>query len=210
VHACRRCPRMEGRTRVLGPASGPLAARLMFVAEAPGRLGADRSGVPLTGDRAGRTFATLLDAGGFERSAIFVTNAVMCNPRDAGGRNDRPTGHEVANCGPHLARLIAIVQPEWVITLGVVALAALRRIAPHDLVLARDVGHPIPWHGRRLVPLYHPGARALIRRPLPLQRADYERLAALVAGQAGAARAPDRIAPGQEGGHDGGCVLAGR
>lgn len=201
---------MEGRTRVLGPASGPLAARLLFVAEAPGRLGADRSGVPLTGDRAGRTFATLLDAGGFEGSAVFVTNAVLCNPRDAAGRNDRPSDREVANCGSHLARLIEIIQPEWVVTLGVVALAALRRIAPHGLVLARDVGRPVPWHGRRLVPLYHPGPRALIRQPLSLQCADYQRLAALVAGQAAAGRPPVGVALNQEGGHDAGCVLAGR
>jgi uracil-DNA glycosylase len=180
VQACRRCPRMEGRRRVLSRANGPLAARLLFIAEAPGRLGADVSGVPLTGDRAGRTFAALLGAGGFERSAVFVTNAVACNPRDAAGRNDRPTAREVTNCGPHLARLLAIVQPDWVVTLGVVALDAVRRIGPHGLVLARDVGRPVAWHGRRLVALYHPGPRALIHRPLPVQLADYQRLAALV------------------------------
>lgn len=172
---------MEGRTRVLGHANGPLAARLLFVAEAPGRLGADVSGVPLTGDRAGRTFEALLAAGGFGRDKIFITNAVVCNPRDAGGRNDRPTGPEVANCGSHLSRLIAIVQPAWVVTLGAVALDAVGRIAPHGLVLARDVGRPVAWHGRQLVPLYHPGPRALIHRPLVVQRADYQRLAALVA-----------------------------
>jgi uracil-DNA glycosylase len=181
VQACRRCPRMEGRRRVLGRANGPPAARLLFIAEAPGRLGADVSGVPLTGDRAGRTFAALLEASGFERSAVFVANAVACNPRDAGGRNDRPTAREVTNCGPHLARLLTIVQPDWVVTLGAVALDAARRIAPHGLVLARDVGQPVAWNGRRLVPLYHPGPRALIHRPLPVQRADYQRLAALVA-----------------------------
>lgn len=181
VQACRRCPRMEGRTRVLGPANGPLTARLLFVAEAPGRLGADVSGVPLTGDRAGRTFDALLAAAGIQRSAVFVTNAVLCNPRDAGGRNARPTAGEVANCSPHLARLIAIIQPNWVVTLGAVALAALDRIAAHGLLLARDVGRPVAWHGRRLVPLYHPGPRALIRRPLAMQSADYQRLAALVA-----------------------------
>ena len=173
---------MEGRTRVLGHANGPLAARLLFVAEAPGRLGADVSGVPLTGDRAGRTFEALLAAGGFDRDKVFITNAVLCNPRDAGGRNDRPTGPEVANCGSHLSRLMAIVQPEWVVTLGAVALSAVRRIAPHGLVLARDVGRPVSWNGRRLVPLYHPGPRALIHRPLSAQQADYERIATLVAG----------------------------
>ena len=173
VQACRRCHRMEGRTRVLGHANGSLSARLLFVAEAPGRLGADVAGVPLTGDRAGRTFEALLEAGGFERSAVFITNAVLCNPRDAVGRNDRPTRAEVANCGPHLTALIRIVQPDWVVTLGTVALDAVRRVEPHGLVLARDVGRPVSWNGRRLVSLYHPGPRTLIHRPLPVQRADY-------------------------------------
>ena len=181
VQLCRRCPRMEGRRRVLGYANGSLSARLLFVAEAPGRLGAEVSGVPLTGDRAGRTFAALLEAGGFERSAIFVTNAVLCNPRDAAGRNDRPTCREVANCGPHLVRLLQILRPDWVVTLGAVALHAVGRVMPHGLVLGRDVGRPIAWNGSRLVPLYHPGPRALIHRPLAVQRVDYERLGALVA-----------------------------
>jgi hypothetical protein len=39
----------------------------------------------------------------------------------------------------------------------------------------------MPWYGRTLVPLYHPGPRALIRRPLAAQVEDYRRLAALVA-----------------------------
>ncbi|HEV7215423.1 MAG TPA: uracil-DNA glycosylase, partial [Chloroflexota bacterium] len=142
VHACRRCPRMEGRRRVLSHANGSPAARLLFVAEAPGRLGADVSGLPLAGDRAGRTFEALLAAGGIARADVFITNAVLCNPRDAAGRNDRPTGQEVAACGSHLRRLIEIVQPDWVVTLGAVALEAVRRLAPHELVLARDVGRP--------------------------------------------------------------------
>src|SRR5579883_877427 len=51
VQACHYCPRMEGRTRVLGPANGSLDADILFIAEAPGRLGADSSGIPLMGDQ---------------------------------------------------------------------------------------------------------------------------------------------------------------
>ena len=43
AQACRVCPRMEGRRRVLGAGNGPLDARVLFVAEAPGRLGDDRT-----------------------------------------------------------------------------------------------------------------------------------------------------------------------
>jgi uracil-DNA glycosylase family 4 len=172
---------MEGRTRVLGRANGPLSARILFVAEAPGRLGADVRGVPLSGDRTGHTFDGLLEAAGFDRSAVFITNAVLCNPRDDAGRNDRPARAELANCSGHLARLIAALEPAWVVTLGTVALSALAILERHDLVLRCDVAQPRVWLGRWLVPLYHPGPRALIHRSLADQRDDYRTLATLVA-----------------------------
>lgn len=174
---------MEGRRRVLGPENGPVTARILFVAEAPGRRGADATGVPLSGDRTGRTFDGLLEAGGFCRSDVFVTNAVLCNPRDEAGRNNRPTAGEVANCNDHLSRLIDILDPAWVVTLGIVALEAVAQVQPHGLVLRRDVGLPTPWLERWLVALYHPGPRALIHRPLDVQKRDYARLAALMGGE---------------------------
>ncbi len=139
VRGCRLCLRMEGRTRVLGGANGNLKARIVFVAEAPGRLGADRSGVPLSGDQTRRNFAALLAEAGIERSEIFVTNAVLCNPRDMQGNNSTPTAHEVRNCSRHLAETIAIIDPEYVVALGMVALKALGLVAPLHAVLARDV-----------------------------------------------------------------------
>jgi uracil-DNA glycosylase family 4 len=180
VRDCRQCPRMEGRTRVLGPANGAVSARILFVGEAPGRFGADASGVPLWGDRTGRTFGDLLAAAGLSRSDIFITNAVLCNPRDEMGRNDRPTRAEVANCQVHLARVIRIINPDWVVTLGATALGAVERMEPHGRVLRCDVGVPVRWFGRWLLPLYHPGPRALIRRPVEVQRADYARLGELL------------------------------
>src|SRR6185312_15467484 len=48
VAACRACPSMEGRRRVLSHANGHVDARVLFIAEAPGRLGAELTGIPLT------------------------------------------------------------------------------------------------------------------------------------------------------------------
>ena len=180
ARACRRCPRMEGRTRALGPGNGPLDARVLFVAEAPGRLGAERTGVPLSGDQTGRNFDLFLMGAGISRGDVFVTNAVLCNPRKLDGRNDRPRSDELRNCSGHLRALIDLLDPPWVVSLGRAALDALDLIEPHALVLAHDVGLAAPWYGRRLVPLYHPGPRALIRRPAARQAADYVALAALL------------------------------
>jgi len=180
VQACRLCPRMDDRLRVLGPANGNIHANVLFVAEAPGRLGADRWAIPLFGDQTGRNFEALLREAQLDRNAIFITNAVLCNPRDASGLNATPKRQEVTNCSSHLRGTIAIIRPRYVVALGKTALQALNLVALHDVQLSRNVGQLIPWHGRWLIPLYHPGPRALIHRPLALQREDYRRLGLLI------------------------------
>ena len=182
VQRCRACPSMLGRTRVLSRANGALSASVLFVAEAPGRLGADRTGIPLSGDRTGDNFDKLLGAARWSRSEVFVSNAVLCNPRDRQGNNRTPTALELSNCSAHLGSLIAILQPKWVVTLGVKALEALELLAPHGCKLRTHVGVAVPWYDRFLVPLYHPGSRALIRRPLVRQARDFQRLRRLVDG----------------------------
>jgi uracil-DNA glycosylase family 4 len=178
VKSCDLCPRMSGRMRVLGPSNGDPHARVMFVAEAPGRLGADRSGIPLHGDQTGRRFETLLNEAGLDRGSVFLTNAVLCNPRDSQGRNSAPLSGEVHNCSNHLRTLIELVDPLFVVSLGRVALHALSLVESHGMQLSSDVGRVIEWHGRRLIPLYHPGPRALIHRELQFQLADFRLLGA--------------------------------
>jgi uracil-DNA glycosylase family 4 len=192
AQACRACPRMEGRTRLLSAANGSLHPRIVFIAEAPGRLGGDRTAVPLAGDQSGRNFDRLLAAAGIARSEVFITNAVLCNPRDDAGRNAPPSTMEVRNCSGFLEATLHLLQPEYVVTLGVVALRALALIEPHDLTLARDVGRQVHWHGRWLVPLYHPGPRAQLHRTFQQQAEDFRRLGALL-------RQPPPPTPGEDG-----------
>jgi uracil-DNA glycosylase family 4 len=149
---------------------------VLFVAEAPGRLGADRSGTPLSGDQTGRNFDLLLRAAQLDRNAIFLTNAVLCNPRNA-----PPRVYEIRRCAHHLRDTISVVDPTYVVTLGNTALRALQLIEPHQAKLSRDVGQLISWWDRLLIPLYHPGPRARIHRPFSAQVADFQRLGALLA-----------------------------
>lgn len=175
AHACRRCPSVSG-CAVLGAANGPAPAPILFVGEAPGRLGAGRTGIPFSGDESGHRFEHLLAAAGLLRSSVFITNAILCLPLDAAGRNRAPLRSELANCATHLADTIAHVDPQIVVTLGATALGALTRIAPHNLKLATAVAQPVPWHERTLIPLYHPGRRAEIHRAWPTQLADWQAL----------------------------------
>jgi len=73
-----------------------------------------------------------------------------------------------------LRRQIELVNPEIVVSLGAVALRALGLIEAHGLTLSADVRTSKSWNGRELIPLYHPGQRALIHRSRPNQRSDYQ------------------------------------
>src|SRR3989304_8695432 len=95
VASCFTCSSMN-HVHVLGEVNGPLDADVLFVAEAPGRLGAARTGVPMTSDVAGRRLQAFLAEGGLERSRVFITNAVLCNPLSSNGNNRRPAAPGVA------------------------------------------------------------------------------------------------------------------
>lgn len=181
---------MAGRRRVLGPLNGPIPAEVMFVGEAPGRFGAEIDGVPFHGDRAGSNFERLLRSAGLDRGGVFITNAVICNPRSPTGANSRPTALEIRDCSSWLERTIHLVDPGLVVSLGVVSLMALDRLGAHGLNLSRDVGMTVQWFDRLLLPLYHPGGRAMARRPFPEQDQDWRSVTSAISGLRGEKAAP--------------------
>ncbi|MGH2922324.1 MAG: uracil-DNA glycosylase, partial [Gaiellaceae bacterium] len=179
---CSVCPRMAGRGGALRFV-GPRARRpVMFVAEAPGRLGAARTGLPLHGDATGRNFEWLLDEVGWTRADVWVTNAVLCWPEGEGGVNDRPSREEIDACGGFLRRQLEIVDPLVVAPLGLVALEALGRLAPVERgPMSALASKAQKWEGRLLMPLFHPSPRVTnTRRSLELQVNDMLALRALV------------------------------
>ena len=180
VQRCNLCPRMQDRKKVLGPANGNLDSQIVFLAEAPGRLGADMFGIPLYGDQTGRNFELLVASAGLDREWVFITNAVLCNPRTPLGNNDSPTLSEIRNCSHYLAETLQIVNPKCVVPLGRAALASLNAIESHMIKLSQDVGKVFLWHGFLVYPLYHPGQRALLRRTRAQQATDYRSLASLL------------------------------
>src|SRR6266446_7497284 len=158
---CSRCEAMCERSAVLSELNGPVDARIMFVGEAPGRKGADRTRIPFSGDQSGKNFDRFLASIGLSRAQIFITSAALCNPHTVSGANRTPSKTELENCSTFLGRTIQLVDPAIVITLGSVALAALRSIKPHDLILRESVARLHSWDGRVLVPIYHPSPQVL-------------------------------------------------
>lgn len=176
---CRRCAAMCERAAVLSELNGPLTARIMFIGEAPGRKGADQTRVPFSGDQSGKNFDRFLASIGLQRQDIFITSAALCNPRTESGANRKPSITELKNCSEFLRRTFALVDPAIVITLGSVALEAIRAIQPHSLILKESAAKMHEWNGRVLVPIYHPSPQVLAsHRREQEQLADYQVIAA--------------------------------
>jgi uracil-DNA glycosylase len=159
--ACVRCPALCERAAVLSHLNGSLNARVMFIGEAPGRKGADRTRIPFSGDQSGKNLDRYLASIPLTRDQIFITSAALCNPRTESGSNRKPTSTEVENCSGFLKRTIDLINPAVIVTLGSVALDALKRIHYHDLVLKEAIGKIHRWDRRLLVPLYHPSPQVL-------------------------------------------------
>ena len=133
----------------------------MFIGEAPGRKGADQTRVPFSGDQSGKNFDRFLASIGLSRQQIFITSAALCNPRSESGANRKPSRAELANCSYFLRQTLEIVDPQVVVTLGSVALDALKAIESHDLSLKESAAKIHRWNGRVLVPIYHPSPQVL-------------------------------------------------
>ena len=158
---CTICPAMCEKAAVLSKLNGSVAARVMFIGEAPGRKGADRTRVPFSGDQSGKNFDRFIASIGLTRDQIFITSAALCNPRTESGANRKPSQIEIRNCAGFLRRTIEIVDPRVIVTLGSVALDAIRRIKWHDLSLREAAAKIHGWDGHLLVPIYHPSPHVL-------------------------------------------------
>jgi len=115
-----------------GPAHsfGDENARLLIVGLAPGRMGANRTGRPFTGDFAGLLlYQTLLKTGfargtyearpddGLELVDCMISNAVRCAPPQ-----NKPLPAEESACRPFLAaRIAGLPRLKVIVTLGDVA-----------------------------------------------------------------------------------------
>jgi len=178
---CRICPDLADKAAVLSELNGNLNPKVMFIGEAPGRVGADRTRRPFYGDKSGDNLQLLLDSIGLSRDEIFITSAVLCSPRSATDANRKPNRKEIKNCTTFLIRTFELIDPPIVATLGNVALDAIKIIGPHELTLKNDAGSPVEWNRRTLIPLYHPSPQVIAaQRGIRLQLQHFQLLGKLL------------------------------
>lgn len=175
---CRICEAMCDKTAVLSELNGNINPKVFFIAEAPGRQGADRTRKPFSGDKSGANFQILLNSINLKREEIFITNTVLCSPRSETGANRKPSKKEIKNCAEYLEKTINLINPKIIVTLGSVALEALKTIEYHQIKLKSDAAKIFRWNERVLIPLYHPSPQVIAsHRHLKEQIEDYQTVA---------------------------------
>ena len=119
VSRCVRCLELaQTRTQTVFGVGNP-QAQVMFIGEAPG-ADEDAQGEPFVG-RAGQLLNKIIAACGWERKDLYVCNILRCRP--PGNRN--PTPDEAANCREYLDEQIRIVDPDYIVCWGSVAVQNL-------------------------------------------------------------------------------------
>jgi DNA polymerase len=134
----------------------------MVIGEAPG-YHEDQQGEAFVG-RAGQLLTKILQAIGFGRGEVFITNVLKCRPPE----NADPQPHQVAECEPYLMRQITLIDPAVILTLG---RHAARTLLRNDGSMGSLRGRVHRYEGVPLVATYHPAA--LLRNP-SLKRPTWE------------------------------------
>jgi uracil-DNA glycosylase len=145
---CTRCRLAESRTQVVFGV-GNAEADLMFIGEAPG-FHEDRQGEPFVG-AAGQLLTRMLGEIGLRREDVYIANVLRCRP--PGNRDPLPD--EIEACTPWLAETISIVQPTVIVTLGNFA---MKFVLNTQRGITSMRGGVYGWHGRRVIPTFHPAA----------------------------------------------------
>ena len=173
---CSLCPAMANQPAIFSKANGNLNANIVFVAEAPGRFGASRTGIPFHGDKSGDNFETLLAHICLTREDVFITKAALCNPLE-NGNNRRPKTSEIKNCLPFLKKTLDLICPQVVVTLGSTGLQAINLILGTQYRLKDRVAQSLTTRNFILFPLYHPSPRVTSwMRPLAQQKRDFKKI----------------------------------
>lgn len=153
IHTCQNCALGSTRNKFVFGSGNP-NADVMIIGEAPG-ADEDAQGEPFVG-AAGQLLTKILAAIGFERSDVYIANIIKCRPPN----NRRPEKNETEQCEPYLMKQIELIQPKFILAVG---LTATNTLLKSDNKMGEIRGKVIDFHGISMIVTYHPAA--LLRNP---------------------------------------------
>jgi DNA polymerase len=140
-------PLKKGATRLVF-GSGNTEAKILLCGEGPGRQ-EDLQGLPFVGP-AGKLLDKLLILAGLERKKVFITNVVHHRPPN----NRDPEPNEISAYGKYLDKIIKIIDPKVIITLGRFSMA---KFLP-NVFISQVHGKDFKVGNFTIIPMYHPAA----------------------------------------------------
>jgi DNA polymerase len=144
IHDCRRCDLWQPATQaVFG--EGPPGARIMFVGEQPGDQ-EDLAGRPFVGP-AGQLFDRAMAEAEFDRTQVYVTNAVKhfkFVPRGKRRIHEKPGTAEIVACKFWLDLERAEIAPAITVMMGA---TAARAVLGRTVTIGRERSRAIPLDG---------------------------------------------------------------
>lgn len=146
--------------------SGNTEATILCLGEGPGRQ-EDLQGLPFVG-QSGKLLDKLLLLANLERKDIFITNIVHHRPPE----NRDPLPNEIHCYGKYLDKIIDIIKPKIIITLGRFSMA---KFLP-DALISQVHGKTFKVKEFIIVPMYHPAASLRNGKILEAEKADFVNL----------------------------------
>ena len=162
-------PLKKGATKLVF-GTGNTNAEILCIGESPG-FNEDRMGEPFVG-QAGKLLDKLLIMAGLERKQVFITNVVHHRPPE----NRDPTPEEISAYGKYLDKIIEIINPQVILTLGRYSMA---KFLPNVFISAvHGKKYNVFWHGRdvTVIPMYHPAASLRNGNVMELEKNDFLQL----------------------------------
>lgn len=162
-------PLKRGATKLVF-GTGNTEASILCIGEGPG-FNEDKIGEPFVG-QAGKLLDKLFPLAGLLRKEVFITNIVHHRPPE----NRDPLPEEISAYGKYLDKIINIINPEVIITLGRFSMA---KFLPNVFISqVHGKKYDISWNDRQIsvIPMYHPAASLRNGNVLEAEKTDFVNL----------------------------------
>ena len=144
--------------------------KILFIGEGPG-FHENRLGEPFVGN-AGKFLDQLLRSINIPRESVYITNVVHHRPPE----NRDPLPEEIAAYGKYLDKMVDIINPEVIITLGRFSMGKFLPTA--KISSAHGRLYRVNWKDKDLfvIPMYHPAASLRNGEIMRQEKEDFLRL----------------------------------
>lgn len=159
-------PLKKGATNLVF-GTGNTEASILCIGEGPG-FNEDKIGEPFVG-QAGKLLDKLFPLAGIERKEVFITNVVHHRPPE----NRDPLPEEIEAYGKYLDKIIEIINPKMIITLGRFSMA---KFLPNVFISSvHGKKYNVLWYEKNIIviPMYHPAASLRNGNILEAEKTDF-------------------------------------